>query len=427
MQLLRDNSGRPTRLKHRVGVTGIGIVSPLGVGLETNWSGISRGQSGIGPVTRFETAECRTKIAGEVRGFEPTEFMEKKIARRTSRFIQFASAASRLAIEDSRLKITAENADRIGVSIASALGGVDSFEKNHKLVLEGNRDKVSPFFIPSYICNLAAGEVAIQFGLKGPLMCSVTACAAGTHAIGEAFRTIQYGDADAMLAGGTEAQIVPSLFAGLDALRVMSIRNDDPAGASRPFDKNRDGFVCGEGSGVVMLEDLGKALTRGAHIYGEVLGYGNNCDAYHITSPEPNGRGAAACMHKAINDAGLTVNDIDHINAHGTSTLINDQTETRAIKDLFGERSYRIPVTANKSMLGHMWGAAGAVEGIISILTLERGLIPPTINYATPDPDCDLDYVPNRARKAEVQTVLSNSFGFGGTNGCLVFGKWNAR
>jgi 3-oxoacyl-[acyl-carrier-protein] synthase II len=409
--------------KRRVVVTGMGVVSPLGIGLEKNWAALSRGQSGIGPVTRFDTTSSRTKIAGEVKDFEPTNFMEKKAARRTSRFIQFASAASRLALEDSKLLITTENADRVGTSIATALGGVDVFEKNHKLVLEGNRDKVSPFFIPNYICNLAGGEVAIQLGTKGPLMCSVTACAAGTHAIGEAFRTIQYGDAEVMLAGGTEAQIVPVLFAGLDALHVMSIRNDEPAKASRPFDKNRDGFVCGEGSGIMVLEELEAALNRGANIYAELLGYGNNCDAYHITSPDPDGRGASQCMLRAITDAGLTVNDIDHINAHGTSTLINDQTETRAIKKVFGERSRRIPITANKSMLGHLWGGAGAVEGIISIMTIIHGLIPPTINYETPDPDCDLDYVPNVARKADIKTVLSNSFGFGGTNGCLVFGR----
>jgi 3-oxoacyl-[acyl-carrier-protein] synthase II len=416
--------GTPTNHARRVVVTGMGIISPLGTGLENNWTALCRGQSGIGPVTRFDTAGSRTKIAGEVKDFDPANFMEKKVARRTSRFIQFGAAASRMALEDARLNINEKNADNIGIALATALGGVDSFEKNHKLVLEGNRDKVSPFFIPSYICNLAAGEVAIQLGARGPLMCSVTACAAGTHSIGEAFRAILHGDAAAMLAGGTEAQIVPVLFAGLDALRVMSTRNDDPAKASRPFDKDRDGFVCGEGAGIMVLEELESASSRGARIYAEVLGYGNNCDAYHITSPDPDGRGASLCMQRAIRDAGLTINDIDHINAHGTSTIINDQTETRAIKQVFGEGSRSIPITANKSMLGHMWGGAGAVEGIISILTIVNGLIPPTINYSMPDPECDLDYVPNQARQANVATVLSNSFGFGGTNGCLVFGKY---
>ena len=282
---------------------------------------------------------CRTTIAGEVKGFDANDYMEKKVARRTSRFIQFASAAARMALEDAQLIVTENNADRIGTAIATALGGIDSFEKNHNLVIGGKRDRVSPFFIPSYICNLAAGEVAIQFGLKGPLMCSVTACAAGTHSIGEAFRTIQYGDADAMLAGGSEAQMSSTLFAGLDALHVLSTRNNEPTKASRPFEKNRDGFVISEGCGMLVLEEMEFAIGRGARIYAEVLGYGNNSDAYHITSPDPEGRGAVLCMQRAIQDAGLSVTDIDHINAHGTSTLTNDLTETRAIKKLFGENS----------------------------------------------------------------------------------------
>ena len=409
---------------HRVVVTGLGMVTPLGIGVEKNWQALCNGESGIGPVTRFDTANCLTKIAGEVKNFEPSDFMEKKAARHSSRFIHFSVAASRLALEDAQLNITGENSDRIGVSMATALGGVDSFEKNHSLVLGGNRDRVSPFFIPSLICNMAAGEVAIQLGARGPLTCSVTACAAGTHSVGEAFRAIQHGDAEAMLAGGAEAELAASIFAGLDALRVMSTRNNAPAQAMRPFEKNRDGFICSEGSGVLVLEDLNFALQRGARIYAEVLGYGNNCDAYHMTSPDPEGRGAALCMAKAINDAGLTIEDISHINAHGTSTPVNDKTETRAIKNVFGERSRNIPITANKSMLGHLWGAAGAVEAIISILTIKNQVIPPTINHDLPDPECDLDYVPNIARHASVDTVLSNSFGFGGTNGCLVLGRY---
>ncbi len=408
----------------RVVVTGIGLVTPLGIGVEKNWTALCRGESGIGPVTRFDTSDCRTKIAGEVREFDPTEFMEKKTARRSSRFIHFSAAASRMALEDSRFNITPENADRFGVSIATALGGVDSYEKNHKLVLEGNRDRVSPFFIPSFICNLAAGEVAIQFGARGPLMCSVTACAASTHSIGEAFRAIKYDDADAMLAGGAEAGLGPVLFAGLDALHVLSTRNDSPTKASRPFEKDRDGFVISEGGGMLVLEDLNSALERGARIYAEILGYGNSCDAYHITSPDPSARGAYLCMSRAIKEAGLTADDIDHINAHGTSTLANDQVETLAIKKLLGDRSRKVPVTANKSILGHLWGGAGAVEAAISILSIVNGTIPPTINYETPDPECDLDYVPNSARRADIKTVLSNSFGFGGTNGCLVIGKY---
>jgi 3-oxoacyl-[acyl-carrier-protein] synthase II len=329
-----------------------------------------------------------------------------------------------MALKDSQLVINENNADRIGTAIATALGGIESFEKNHNLVISGKRDRVSPFFIPSYICNLAAGEVAIQFGLKGPLMCSVTACAAGTHSIGEAFRIIQYGDADGMLAGGSEAQMSSTLFAGLDALHVLSARNNEPAKASRPFEKNRDGFVISEGCGILILEEMEFAINRGARIYAEVLGYGNNSDAYHITSPNPDGRGAALCMQRAIQDAGLGITDIDHINAHGTSTLANDSTETRAIKRLFGENSYNIPISANKSMLGHLWGAAGAVEAAVSVLTIVNGIIPPTINYDTADPNCDLDYVPNTARRVAVRHVLSNSFGFGGTNACLVIGKY---
>jgi|WetSurMetagenome_2_1015567.scaffolds.fasta_scaffold81866_2 3-oxoacyl-[acyl-carrier-protein] synthase II len=408
----------------RVVVTGIGMVTPLGIGVDKNWMALCRGESGIGMITRFDTANCRTRIAGEVKEFEPGNFMERKTVRHTSRFIQFAVAAGRMALEDAKFNITPENMDRVGVSVATAMGGVETFENSHSLVLQGSRDRVSPFFIPSYICNMGAGEVAIQFGARGPLICSVTACAAGTHSIGEAFRTIQYGDADVMLAGGAEAELVPTIFIGMDIIKAMSARNDAPTKAARPFDKTRDGFVASEGSGMLVLEELQVALKRGVRIYAEVIGYGNTCDAYHITSPDPEGRGAAQCMSRAIEDSGLTLSDVDHINAHGTSTLINDQVETRAIKRLFGERSKAIPITANKSMLGHLWAAAGAVEGIISVMTIKEGIIPPTINYEIPDPECDLDYVPNTARKVNVKTVLSNSFGFGGTNGCLMFGRY---
>jgi 3-oxoacyl-[acyl-carrier-protein] synthase II len=399
----------------------MGLITPLGIGLEENWKALCLGQSGIGPVSRFDTKECRTKIAGEVKNFIATDYVDKKSARRSSRFIHFALAASRMALEDAKFQIISSNTDRVGTSVGTALGGVEIFEKNHKLFLDGSRDRISPFFVPAYISNLAAGEVAIQLGAKGPLLCSVTACAAGTHSIGEAFRVIQHGDADVMVAGGSEAALSPVLFAGFDPLQVMSTRNDDPEKAVRPFEIDRDGFVCSEGSGMLVIEELNSALERGAKIYSEILGYGNNCDAYHITTPDPDGYGACMCMSRAIKDANLSINDIDHINAHGTATLINDKTETRAIKKLFGERSKHIPVTANKSMLGHLWGAAGAVESIVSILTINKGIIPPTINYDNPDPECDLDYVPNIARQKYVKTVLSNSFGFGGTNGSLVF------
>ncbi|HSW57105.1 MAG TPA: beta-ketoacyl-ACP synthase II [Dehalococcoidales bacterium] len=409
----------------RVVVTGIGLLTPLAIGIENNWNSLVAGESGISRITSFDASGDRTQIAGEVKGFDPQEFIEKKVARRVSRFIQLALAAARMALKDSGLVISEDNAERIGTAVASAVGGIDSFEKNHNLVIQNKRDRVSPFFIPSYICNLGAGEVAIAFGLKGPLMCSVTACAAGTHSIGEAFRTIQYGDADVMLAGGAEAQLTRTLFAGLDALHVLSTRNHEPAKASRPFEKNRDGFVISEGSGILVLEELEFARSRGARIYAEILGYGSNCDAYHITSPHAEGTGAAGCMQKAIKDAGLTENEIDCINAHGTSTISNDLTETRAIKRVFGDRAFRIPVSANKSMLGHLWGAAGAVEAAISVLTLARNVIPPTINYEVADPECNLDYVPDKARNQSVNYVLSNSFGFGGTNACLVFGRYS--
>jgi 3-oxoacyl-[acyl-carrier-protein] synthase II len=410
--------------KRRVVITGMGIITPLGIGLEDNWISLCQGNSGIGPVTHFDTKECRTKIAGEVRNFEASNYVDKKTARRSSRFIHFASAASRMALEDAKLSIDFNNADIIGTSIGTAMGGVEIFERNHKLLLDGNRDRVSPFFVPAYIANLAAGEVAIQLGVKGPLLCSVTACAAGTHSIGEALKVIQRGDAEVMIAGGSEAAISPVLFAGFDPLQVMSTRNNDPTRAVRPFERDRDGFVCSEGSGIMILEELDYALNRGARIYAEIIGYGNNCDAYHITTPDPDGNGACICMSKALKDANISTTEIDHINAHGTSTLINDKTETKAIIKLFGERSKDIPITANKSMLGHLWGAAGAVEGIISILTIKYGIIPPTINYENSDPECQLDYVPNIARKAKVKTVMSNSFGFGGTNGCLIFKEY---
>jgi 3-oxoacyl-[acyl-carrier-protein] synthase II len=410
--------------KRRVVITGMGIITPLGIGLEDNWKSLCQGISGIGPITRFDTKDCRTKIGGEVRNFETSDYVDKKTARRSSRFIHFASAASRMALEDAKLSIEIHNSDLIGTSIGTAMGGVEIFERNHKLFLEGNRDRISPFFVPAYIANLAAGEVAIQLGAKGPLICSVTACAAGTHSIGEAFKVIQRGDAEVMIAGGSEAALSPVLFAGFDPLQVMSTRNNDPTKAVRPFERDRDGFVCSEGSGIMILEELNHALNRGARVYAEVSGYGNNCDAYHITTPDPEGNGACICMAKALKDANISSTEIDHINAHGTSTLINDKTETKAIVKLFGERSKDIPVTANKSMLGHLWGAAGAVEGIISVLTINHGIIPPTINYENYDPECQLDYVPNIARKTNVKTVMSNSFGFGGTNGCLIFKEY---
>jgi 3-oxoacyl-[acyl-carrier-protein] synthase II len=412
-------------MKRRVVVTGLGMVTPLGVGTEASWQALCRGKSGVGPVSRFDASQFRTRIAGEVKGFNPHDFIDRKLARRGDRFIHFALAAARMALEDSGLKITSANDERVGVSVGTAMGGIESIERNHELLIKGARQKISPFFVPSFLCNMATGQVAIEFGAKGANMCTVTACASGTHAIGDAAIVIQRGEVDAMIAGGTEAAIRPLVFAGLDPLKVMSARNDEPEKASRPFDKERDGFVIGEGAGMVILEELESAQERGAKIYGEVLGYGLNSDAYHITAPDPEGKGAASCMRLALKDAGISPGQVDYINAHGTSTVLNDLSETRAIKSVFGELSHKIPVSANKSMMGHMWAGAGVVEAIASLLTIRDGIIPPTINYETPDPECDLDYVPNKARMAKVRIVLSNSFGFGSTNGCLILGKFS--
>ena len=413
-------------MKRRVVITGVGAVTPLGVGVEESWQALCQGKSGVSLVTAFDASDFRTRIAGEVKGFNPLDFIDRKLARRGDRFIHFALAAARMAVEDSKLKIDAANAERVGVSVGTAMGGIESIEKNHQLLLEGARQQISPFFVPSFLCNMATGQVAIQFGAKGANMCSVTACASGTHAIGNASRVIQHGEVDAMIAGGTEAAIRPLVFAGLEPVKVMSSRNEKPERASRPFDRDRDGFVIGEGAGMVILEELEFALSRGARIYGEVLGYGFNSDAYHITAPDPDGAGAASCMKMALDDAGISTSQVDYINAHGTSTVLNDLSETRAIKSVFGEWSHKIPVSSNKSMMGHMWAGAGVVEAIFCLLTINQGIIPPTINYETPDPECDLDYVPNVARKAEVKVALSNSFGFGSTNGTLILGRFCA-
>ncbi|MFC1904142.1 beta-ketoacyl-ACP synthase II [Chloroflexota bacterium] len=405
----------------RVVVTGLGTITPLGIGVEANWRSLCQGKSGIGEVTRFDATDCRTRIAGEVKDVNPLDFIDGKLMRRGDRFIHFAVAAAQMAVDDSKIIINASNADRVGVVVGTALGGMESLEKNHRLLFQGKRNQISPFFIPGFIANMASGQVAISFGAEGPNTCLVTACASGTHAIGDAFKVIQRGKADAMIAGGAEAAITPLVFAGLDALRAMSTRNSEPQKASRPFNKDRDGFVVSEGAGIVILEELEFALNRGARIYAEVLGYGLNSDAYHITAPGPEGKGAAACMEMALDDAGISSDQVDYINAHGTSTLLNDPSETKAIKSVFQGYSRRIPISANKSMIGHLWGAAGVVEAIFSILTITQGIIPPTINYETPDPECDLDYVPNVAREAKVEIALSNSFGFGSTNATLIF------
>ena len=414
-------------MKRRVVITGLGAVTPIGISAEESWQALCQGKSGIGTITKFDATNFRNRIAGEVKGFNPLDFMGRKLAKRSSRFIHFAAAAARMAVEDSGLPIDSNDGNRLGVSIGTALGGIDSLEKSHQLLLQGAQDRISPFFVTSFIANMAPGEIAILFGAKGPNICSVTACATGTHSIGAAFRVIQRGESEVMIAGGSEAGITPVMIAGLDAERVTSVRNDAPEKASRPFDKDRDGFIMGEGAGIVILEELEFALDRGARIYAEVLGYGCNNDAYHITSPELEGDGTANCMKIALDDAGIPAEKVDYINAHGTSTLMNDLSETQAIKRVFQERSYSIPVSSNKSMIGHLWGAAGAVESIFSVLTITRGIILPTINYETPDPDCDLDYVPNVAREAEVKVALSNSFGFGGTNGTLIFSRFSGK
>jgi len=414
-------------MKRRVAVTGLGAITPLGIGVEKSWQSLCQGKSGINMITRFDATDFGTRIAGEVKDFNPQYFMDRKLVQRTDRFIQFALAASQMAMEDSGLPINPSNAERVGVSVGTALGGIESLEKNHRLLLQGARHQISPFFIPCFLANMASGQVAMQFGAKGPNMCPVTACAAGTHAIGDAFRIIQWGEADAMIAGGAEAHISPIILAGLDALRVMSTRNEKPEKASRPFDKDRDGFVIGEGSGVIILEELEFALNRGAKIYAEVLGYGLNSDAYHITSPDLEGKGIATCIKTALNDADISADKIDYINAHGTSTYLGDLSETRAIKSVFQGCASNIPISANKSMIGHLWGAAGAVEAIFCMLTITQGIIPPTINYETPDPECDLDYIPNVAREAKVRVALSNCFAFGGMNAVLILSQFSPQ
>jgi 3-oxoacyl-[acyl-carrier-protein] synthase II len=399
----------------------MGIVSPLGIGLDDNWQAICQGKSGIGPITKFDTTEYPAKIAGEVKSFDPELYIDKKDQKKMDVFIQYALAAGSMAIKQSGLKIDESNADRVGVLVGSGLGGLQTIEKYHTMLLQSGPKKISPFFVPMLIVNLAPGQISIYFGCRGPNSSVVTACATGNHSIGEASRIIQRGDADAMIAGGVESTITPLAVAGFCALKALSTRNDAPEKASRPFEKNRDGFVMAEGAGILVLESLESAKQRGASIFAEVIGFGCNADAYHITAPSPNGEGAARCMQIALDDAGIKPADIDYINAHGTSTPMNDLSETIAMKTVFKEKIKNLPISSTKSMTGHLLGAAGGVESIFSILTIKNSLIPPTINYDEPDPECDLDYVPNVARKKDVRIVMSNSFGFGGTNATLIF------
>ena len=407
-------------MKRRVVVTGIGIISPLGIGVEENWSAVSNGLSGVGPITRFDTESFPVQFAGEVKDFDAERFMGHKEVKKMDRFIHLAVAASDQALKDSGYEITEKNAERIGVQVGVGLGGLPAIEKYHNIYKERGVRRITPFFIPMVIANLASGQVSIHSGAKGPNTCVVTACATGTHSIGDAARLIQYGDADVMIAGGTESVITPLCVGGFHAAKALSTRNDDPQGASRPFDKDRDGFVIGEGCGVVILEEYESAKKRSANIYGEIKGYALNGDAYHITSTAPNGDGAARCMNLALKNAGINKDEVQYINAHGTSTSA-DSTESQAIKAVFGDHAYRLAVSSTKSMTGHLLGAAGGVEAIFSLLAINRGILPPTINYNTPDPECDLDYVPNKAREVKIHTAISNSFGFGGTNAVLVF------
>ena len=407
--------------QRRVVVTGVGLVSPLGTGVEKNWEALLQGRSGIRRLSRFPAEGFASQIAGEVPDFRAEDYIEPKEIKKMDPFIQYALAAARMAMDDSSLKIDGPAAEGVGVIIGVGLCGIETIESTKEALLSGGPRKISPFFIPKVISNLAAGQVAIRYGAKGVNWTPTSACASGTHAIGEAFHLIRRGIQDAVITGGAEAAITPLGVGGFSAMKALSTRNDEPEQASRPFDKDRDGFVIGEGSGMLILEEREQALRRGARIYAEVIGYAANGDASHMTAPSPDGEGAARCMRLALKDAGIAPTDIDYINAHGTSTEYNDANETTAIKSVFGEAAAQLAVSSTKSMTGHLLGAAGAIEGVYSVLALHHGMIPPTINYQNPDPACDLDYVPNQARKAEIQVALSNSFGFGGTNGCVIF------
>ena len=412
-------------MDRRVVVTGVGMISPLGIGVQASWSALCAGKSGVAPITRFDATPYDTHIAAEVKGYHPEEFMGRKEAKRLELFISYAVAATRMAIDDSGLKITAENAGRIGVITGCGLGGLRFMEDTIYDLKQNGPRRVSPFFIPMMIGNMAPGMISILFGAKGPNLSLATACAAGAHAVGDSFKLIQQGRVDAMITGGTEAVIAPSCIAGFNAMKALSTRDAEPERASRPFERDRDGFVPGEGAGILILEELDHARQRGARIYAEVAGYGLTGDGYHMTSPPPDGNGAARCMQMAIEDAGIRPEQVDYINAHGTSTELNDLYETRAIKTVFKEHAYKVAVSSTKSMTGHLLGGAGGIETVFTALTIHNGIIPPTINYENPAEELDLDYVPNTARKTPVTWAMSNSFGFGGTNAALILKKFS--
>ena len=407
----------------RVVVTGVGVVSPLGCGNGKNWDALLAGKSGIAPITRFDASDLPVRIAGEVKDFVAEDFIDKKEIKKMDLFIQYSLAAAQFAMEDSGLVINEENAERVGVLVGAGLGGLPAIERYHTALLEGGYKKISPFFIPMLIINLAPGHISIKYGAKGPNVSSVSACATGTHSIGDAYHMIARGDADAMIAGGTESTVTPLGIGGFAVMKALSTNNDDPTGASRPFDKGRDGFVLSEGAGIVVLEEYEAAKARGAKIYGEVVGYGLSGDAYHLTSPAPGGEGAARCMKMALRTAGVNPEQVDYINAHGTSTPFGDVGETMAIHSVFGDHARKLMVSSTKSMTGHLLGAAGGIEAVFSLMAMKNSVVPPTINYTDPDPECDLDYVPNTARDAKVEYAMSNSFGFGGTNASLLFKK----
>ncbi len=412
-------------MSRRVVVTGVGLVSSLGVGTAATWEALCAGRSGIGPITKFDAAGFASRIAAEVRGFDPLAYIAKKDVKKMDVFIQYAVAAAEFARVDAGLNVTPELATRVGVYLASGIGGFSTIEREHRALLEGGPRKISPFFIPASIINLAAGQVSIRLGAKGPNSATCTACSASAHAVGDAFETIRRGDADVMVAGGSEAAITPLGVGGFAAMRALSTRNDDPARACRPFDLDRDGFVIGEGAGVVILEELGGAINRGAPIYAELVGYGMTGDAHHVTQPAEDGEGAFRVMRAALDRAGVTPDEVDYVNAHGTSTPFNDRIETLAIKRCFGDHAESLAISSSKSMTGHLLGASGGLEAGIVALAVREQVIPPTINLENPDPDCDLDYVPNNKRSASIAYALSNSFGFGGTNAALLFKRYD--